>query len=128
MVKELRAAGAIELMKDQRVRVLTRQYVPNVLSENQVRLWGSALRDVGTTLEHNLMRAPKKPPRFERRALYLSIDARTVPAFEAFLAQEGQAFLDRVDDWLAAHQIESEGSKTTGVRLGAGVYEIRDAG
>jgi hypothetical protein len=128
MVKELRAAGAIELTNDQHVRVLARQYIPRELSENQIRLWGSALQDVGTTLEHNLMRARVKPSRFERRALNLSIDVRKVPAFEAFLAQEGQAFLNRVDDWLAAHQLQSEGSGATGVRLGVGVYEIRDAG
>ena len=128
LIKELRAARAVEVTKDQRIRALMRQYIPRELSANQIRLWGSALQDVGTTLEHNLMHAPAKALRFERRALNLSVDDTSVPAFEAFLAEEGQAFLERVDDWLAAHQIDSANPGSSGVRLGVGMYEIRDAG
>jgi hypothetical protein len=125
MIKELRAVGALEELPDGRLRVLKRNYIPRELTDNQIRLWGSVLQDVGTTLQHNLMRKESEPPRFERRALNLSIDPRARREFEAFLAVEGQAFLERVDEWLASHQIEqgSAESKAT-VRLGVGVYEI----
>jgi len=125
MVKELRAVGAVEERPDGRLRVLKRNYIPRELTDNQIRLWGSILQDLGTTLEHNLMRRESEPPRFERRALSLSVDPRVRREFEAFLAVEGQAFLERVDEWLASHQIvqDSAESKAT-VRLGVGVYEI----
>jgi hypothetical protein len=125
MVKELRAAGAIEELPDGRLRALKRNYIPRELTDNQIRLWGSVLQDVGTTLEHNLMRTEADPPRFERRALNLAVDPRARREFEAFLAVEGQAFLERVDEWLAAHQLErTDSAPTEGIRLGVGVYEI----
>jgi hypothetical protein len=125
MIKELRAVGAIEQLPDERVRALKRNYIPRELTDNQIRLWGSILQDVGTTLEHNLMRKQSEPPRFERRALSLSVDPRARREFEAFLAVEGQAFLERVDEWLASHQIDNTGSAPVeGIRVGVGVYEI----
>src|SRR6516162_11508385 len=125
MIKELRAVGAIEELPDGRLRVLKRNYIPRELTDNQIRLWGSVLQDVGTTLEHNLMRTESEPPRFERRALNLSVDPRARREFEAFLAVEGQAFLERVDEWLASHQAEGAGSAPIeGIRVGVGVYEI----
>jgi hypothetical protein len=85
------------------------------------------LQDVGTTLEHNLMRQPTERPRFERRALSLSVDPRNRADFEAFLVAEGQAFLVRVDDWLAAHQVDAASAEPPpGIRLGVGVYQILD--
>jgi hypothetical protein len=125
MIKELRAVGAVEELRDGRLRVLKRNYIPRELTDNQIRLWGSVLQDVGTTLEHNLMRKESQSPRFERRALSLTVEPRARREFEAFLAIEGQAFLERVDEWLASHQSESMSSGSPGaVRLGVGVYEI----
>jgi hypothetical protein len=125
MAKELRAAGAIESAKRTRVRPVTRTYIPRALSENQIRLWGSALRDMGTTLESNVTHASTGESRFERRALNLSVDPRSLPEFRAFLESEGQAFLERVDEWLNKHQVNAE-SEAIGIRLGVGVYHIQD--
>ena len=125
MIKELRAVGAIEELPDGRLRALKRNYIPRELADNQIRLWGSVLEDVGTALEHNLMRKASERPRFERRALSLTVERRALPEFEAFLAAEGQAFLERIDDWLAAHQADNSGEDTPPtLRLGVGVYQI----
>jgi hypothetical protein len=124
MIKELRAVGAVEELPDGRLRVLKRNYIPRELSDNQIRLWGSVLQDVGTTLEHNLMRKASERPRFERRALSLTVERKALPEFEAFLAAEGQAFLERIDDWLAAHQANPSTSERAPLRVGAGIYEI----
>jgi len=126
MIKELRAVGAIEELPDGRVRALKRNYIPRELADNQIRLWGSVLQDAGTTLEHNLMRKPSERPRFERRALSLTVEGSALPEFEAFLAAEGQAFLERVDDWLAAHQADPATSARAPLRLGVGLYQILD--
>jgi Family of unknown function (DUF6502) len=126
MIKELRAVSAIEELPDGRVRALKRNYIPRELADNQIRLWGSVLQDVGTTLEHNLMRKPSERPRFERRALSLTVEGSALPEFEAFLAAEGQAFLERIDDWLAAHQADPSTSARAPLRLGVGLYQILD--
>jgi hypothetical protein len=122
--KELRAAGAIEDLPRDRVRVLKRTYVPRELNENQLRLWSAALHDVGVTLEHNLTRPAESPARFDRRAINLRVDRAAMPAFQKFLEAEGQAFLERVDDWLSENQLPDGDER--GVRVGVGVYQIQD--
>jgi hypothetical protein len=127
LLKELRAAGAIEEVEGQRLRALKRSYIPVEPNENLIRLWGSVLEDLGTTFEHNLNRDEDEPPRFERRAISLRVDPKSLPQFREILEREGQAFLERMDDWIAAHQVESSTAEQgVGVRLGVGVYHIQD--
>lgn len=126
MIKELRAAGAVEKTKRGTMRALQRAFIPRELSDNQVKLWGSALRDLGTTLENNVARTATEQPRFERRALSLNVDRRALPEFRAFLEAEGQAFLERVDAWLTAHRVAKQDASAA-IRLGVGVYHIQDA-
>jgi hypothetical protein len=130
MIKQLLSVGAVEEQADGRVRVLKRAYVPRALSEDHIALWGSVLHDIGATWEHNLMRDPVQRSRFERRAVNLDVDRRSIPEFQDFLEAEGQAFLERIDDWLAAHELaaDDEVSAARRVRLGVGVYHIGDGG
>jgi hypothetical protein len=127
MIKELRAAGAIADVEGQRLRALKRSYVPRELNENLVRLWGSVLQDVGTTLEHNLSREEAEMPRFDRRAISLRVDPKALPEFREMLEREGQSFLERVDEWISAHELPSRrDDESRGMRLGVGVYHIQD--
>jgi hypothetical protein len=127
MIKELRAAGAVERRKDGKLRVLKRTYIPRELSENQIRLWGSVLHDVGTTLEINVSRTAAEQSRFERRALSLDVDRRSLPEFREFLEAEGQSFLERVDAWLEAHRLPPDAPESRAIRLGVGMYHIQEA-
>lgn len=125
MIKELRNAEAIEELPDGRLRPLSRNYVPKGLSAERLRLWASVMSDLATTIEHNLGREPDSPARFERRASSLTVDPRALPEFRALLESEGQQFLERVDDWLSAHELP-DGDPGESVRLGVGVYHIED--
>jgi hypothetical protein len=127
MIKELRAAGAIGDAEGKRLRALKRSYVPRELNEDVVRLWGSVLQDVGTTLENNVYRDEKDQPRFERRAISLRVNPKSLPEFRQVLEREGQAFLERIDDWINAHEVRSSiDEEGIGIRLGVGVYHIQD--
>ncbi len=124
MIKELKSAEAIEELPDGRLRPLTRVYVPHGLPTQRLRLWASVLSDVANTIEHNFARSDEEPPRFERRALSLKIDRRALPEFRMLIESEGQALLERIDDWLSAHEV-SDGDNNA-MRLGVGVYHIED--
>jgi len=124
MVKELKSVKAIQELPDGRLRPLTRVYVPRGLPAERLRLWASVLSDVANTIDHNFVRAADQPARFERRALSLKVDRNALPEFRALLEVEGQAFLERIDDWLSAHEIESDDENA--MRLGVGVYHIED--
>lgn len=123
MIKELKAAAAIEELADGSLRALKRQYVPQQLDGAQIRLFGSIVHDLGTTLEHNLTRPAQVAPRFERRAVSVRVDPRVLPQFRQLLESEGQAFLERIDDWLTSHEVSQD---APALRLGVGVYHIED--
>ena len=125
MIKELKSANAIEEGSDGRLRALKRTYLPSGVSTERLRLWSSVLSDVANTIEHNLSRDEATPARFERRALNLRVDRKALPEFRELVEIEGQAFLERLDDWLAAHQAEGE-ENDNGIRLGIGIYHIED--
>ena len=125
MVKELKSVGAVEELADGRLRPLTRAYVPRGIPAERLRLWASVLSDVANTIEHNFMHDDSAPSRFERRALSLAVDRNALPEFRRLLESEGQALLERIDDWLSEHQ-RTEGDPEEGIRLGVGIYHIED--
>jgi hypothetical protein len=127
LLKELREAGAVRASADGRLEALKRNYIPQPMDANLIRLWGTVLADVATTYLHNLTRRSTKPARFERAAVNDRVLARAVPEFQKFLEHEGQAFLERVDAWLTEHEARA-GTKhdAESVRLGAGLYHIQD--
>ncbi len=127
LLKELRSAGAVRKTADGRLEALSRIYIPHAMDGELIRLWGTVLGDIATTYVNNLTRTPKTPARFERAAVNARVRADALPEFRAFLNQEGQAFLERLDAWLTAHEVrEGEESARGAVRLGAGVYHIQD--
>lgn len=128
LLKELVASGAVKVRADGRLEATERNYIPHAMDGQMIRLWGSVLADVATTHVHNLSRTSREPPRFERAAVNDEVDATAVPEFRRFLEAEGQAFLERVDAWLTAHQVNKSKRATPPrpVRLGAGVYHVQD--
>jgi hypothetical protein len=128
LLKELVSAGSVRVRKDRRLEVIGRNYIPHEMDGQMIRLWGSVLADVATTHVHNLSRTSRTPARFERAAVNAEVDATAVPEFRRFLEAEGQAFLERVDAWLTAHQASQSKRATPppSVRLGAGVYHVQD--
>jgi Family of unknown function (DUF6502) len=128
LLKELRSAGAIRQADDGRVEALQRVYVPQRMDRELIRLWGKVLADVATTYVHNLTRDAGTPARFERAALNDRVLVSALPEFREFLNREGQAFLERVDAWLIAHEgvAGADGKTKATIRVGAGVYHLQD--
>jgi len=127
LLKELIAAGCVKRQPDGRLKVLLRDYIPHNMNAQMVRLWATGLADIATTSSHNLTRGPKDPSRFERAAVNGRIPVAAVKEFRIFLEQEGQAFLEKVDAWLSAHQVAAaEQPEDELTRLGVGAYHIQD--
>jgi len=126
LLKELMNAGAVSRRRDGRVEALMRDYLPHSLDEQLIRLWGSVIADIARTYVHNLTRAARTPARFERAAVNDRIPAAVVPEFLGLLNKEGQAFLERMDQWLTAHQVRPGESDAGSVRLGIGLYQVQD--
>ncbi|HEX7082412.1 MAG TPA: DUF6502 family protein [Gammaproteobacteria bacterium] len=124
MLKELRHVGAVEELPDGRVVARTRYYLPVATDPERVLRSGSVLADLARTVEHNLHPRNGEPARFERRATNTHMPASAVAEFRKFIEAEAQAFLERVDAWLTAHEHSADDGP--GIRLGLGVYWIQD--
>jgi hypothetical protein len=125
LLKELRSAGAVRQLPDKRLEPLQHHYIPHAMDEQLIRLWGTVLSDVATTYVNNLTQPNRAPLRFERAAVNHKVSPAALPEFRKFLEQEGQAFLERLDAWLTAHEAPA-GADEQVIRLGAGVYHIQD--
>jgi hypothetical protein len=140
LLEELRSAGAVRVHPDGQVEALSRTYIPAAMDEELIRLWGTVLADVAATYVHNMTRRKagkgKMAARFERQAVSKRVAVAALPEFQAFLNREGQAFLERVDAWLSAHEVPDSQSpdrldgkpesSAEAMRLGVGMYHIQD--
>jgi hypothetical protein len=125
LLKELRSVGAIRLNPAGEWVAAARTYIPLQMDPDKILRAGDVLNDIGTTIVYDLNPPRGEPLRFERRAENDSIDPQAVPAFRALLEQEGQAFLEKIDDWLTRHAV-AQGTHTgrKPIRLGIGMYHI----
>jgi hypothetical protein len=127
LTKELVRSGSIERTADGDYRALRRFYMPRAMDGQAVERAGAVIADLADTVEHNLSRDAAEPSRFEGRAQNRNIDPRHLPAFRAFMEREGQAFLERCDEWLSAHEARpGETAAAATLRLGAGVFSIQE--
>jgi hypothetical protein len=127
MLKELVQLGLVAAQPDGHYRALAREYVRSALDPDIVRQMGVALHDHAATLAHNVDAERKKPARFEGMASNPNVASRYARAFQEFIEQRGTAFLEEVDAWLSAHELNEERtSHTSAMRMGAGLYLIHD--
>jgi hypothetical protein len=126
--KELQQLGLVEPATGG-FRPTARDYIRSAADPDLVRYAGGALHDHAATIAHNLNGERAEPARFERMATNNALPQRHVQAFRAFLEAEGQAFLEKVDEWLAfrsaaAAQDKSQTKRERTVRTGVGVFLI----
>jgi len=127
MLRELQRVGAVMELEDGSLRVLKRFYMPLTIDPEAILRGGSVLRDLGNTIDYNLMRDADASTRFEGRATNVNVRAADLAKFRAFLEEEGQSFLERADEWLSRHEPPAETQrKYRTTRLGIGIYQIQD--
>ncbi len=127
LTKELLKLELIAEIEPGLYEVRAREYIRSALDPDMLRQVGVALHDHGMTLAHNVDSERTEPPRFEGMASNPRVARIHLEDFQRYLDTRGQAFLEEIDAWLAAHEVdETESSKSENVRLGAGVYLIHD--
>lgn len=127
-VKELVELGLVEKV-DGGFRVLARDYLRSAADPDIVRQLGVALHDHAATLVHNVNTERNEPARFEGMATTTRLAPRYARAFAEYAAERGQAFLEEIDAWLVRHEVkdQDESQEPGGVRMGLGVYLIKDS-
>lgn len=131
LLKEFKRCEVVVADDAGNLKPVKRYYIPSQSDPGALLRAGSVINDLGSTLYHNLYKAEpqkNKPLHFERRATNIQMSAEDAHAFRLFVEQEGQAFLEKVDAWLTAHEqapIPQDSKSTLNLRLGVGTYLIQ---
>ena len=121
VLDELVRVGAVEQRPDSRLQLVTHAYVPQKSDVDKLGILGCDVADLIDTIDHNLQHGATDP-RFQRKVMYVSIPVSKLPAFRKLSAQQGQALLERLDRWLAAHDTD----ETPQARVGLGIYYFEE--
>jgi len=127
VLDELLRVGAVERLDDDRIRLLSRAYIPRTSDLDKLDILGADVADLITTIDHNLQRGAEDP-RFQRKVMYDNVPAESIPTFRALSAAQGQALLEKMDEWLSQHDRDVNASvKGAGrVRAGIGIYYFEE--
>ena len=127
VLDELVRVGAVRRHDDGRLELVTRAYVPQNSPVDKLGILGSDVAALIETIDHNLQHGADDP-RFQRKVMYDAIPLTDLPAFRKLSAQQAQALLEKLDQWLAAHDVEESPASagTPRARVGLGIYYFED--
>src|SRR6185437_15272804 len=127
VLDELLRVGAVKQLKDGRICLISRGYIPQKSSVEKLQVLGADTADLISTLDHNIYLKPTKP-RFQRKVMYDNVPREAAKEFRTVVAAEGQEFLEKLDRWLAHHDRDvNPAAKGTGrVRVGLGVFQFEE--
>jgi hypothetical protein len=93
-----------------------------------IELFTTLTVDFLRTHEYNFLKNPTMGHGlFQRVAHKLDSSPRLAPLFNRYVREQGQLFLESVDEWLIRHQPATRrGQRRRKVRLGVGVYVINE--
>jgi|GEM_PF-1101565 hypothetical protein len=124
--KERANQAAMDLIEFCMVTESSGQYTPAnrsaVIKNNSPLILAHATSAVSRlikTVTHNV--SGKRPSRYERQLAEVEISTQELPQFLRFVEQQGEYFIDAIDDWLAARESNKAPVKKA-VRVGVGAF------
>ncbi|TKB60427.1 MAG: hypothetical protein E8D48_13575 [Nitrospira sp.] len=127
LLDELLRVGAVKQLKDGRICLLSRGYIPQKGSAEKLQVLGTDTADLISTIDHNVHLKPSKP-RFQRKVMYDNVSLETAKEFRTLASAEGQELLEKFDRWLSHRDRDmNPASKGSGrVRVGLGIYHFEE--
>lgn len=127
VLDELLRVGAVKRLRDGRIGLLARGFIPQKGPTHKLTILGSDTADLIETIDHNLYKSPTRP-RFQRKVMYDNVPAEAAKEFRVLAAAHGQELLETLDRWLS-HRDRDVNPATKGagrVRLGMGIYHFEE--
>jgi hypothetical protein len=109
LLDELMRAGAVERTHDGRVRLLARGYVPRTDDAEKLGILGADVAELIATVDHNIT-SPPEQAFFQRKVAYDNLVAACLPELRDRAARRGQTLLEALDEFMAAHDRDSNPS------------------
>jgi len=123
ILDELLRVKAVERLKDGRIRLLERAYIPNTGETDKLSILGTDVALLIATIDHNLTCKPEEAF-FQRKVAYDNLPVEALAELQKLTEKQAQIFLESLDNWLAKQdrdlnpKVVGTGRKNAGV----GVY------
>lgn len=127
VLDELDAAGSVERLDEDRVRLIHRAYLPKADESMKLHILGVDTALLIDTIDHNL-NMKHQPPRFQRKVLYDNLPTEALPEFRRLSSKAGQALLEKLDKWLSGHDrdVNPKAAGTGRNTVGVGIYYFEE--
>ena len=102
MLDELLRINVVRQIDNDRIRVVTRTYLPSIDAPESIDLLGSAVRDVVETMDFNRTESDPEKRLFERTVTADDgVRLKDLPRMRAYVRERAQFLLEEIDDWLS---------------------------
>ncbi|MGH0031045.1 MAG: DUF6502 family protein [Myxococcota bacterium] len=102
MLDELLRVEAVVRQKDERLRLVTRAYVPRTGEEEKLGILGTDVVELIASIDHNLTHPPEEAF-FQRKVYYDNLVGDCLPELRERSADGGQALLEELDRFMSRH-------------------------
>ncbi len=122
ILDELLRVNAVSRLKDGRIRLLQRAYIPQTSETDKLNILGTDVAFLIATIDHNLICEPEEAY-FQRKVAYGNLPVEALPELKRLTKEHGQALLEQLNDWLvqqdrdANPEIKGTGRKQAGVGI-----------
>lgn len=127
MLDELIRVGAVRRIRDGRIALAVRGYIPKKGMDQRLSILGQDASDLIATIEHNIYGDPSRP-RVQRKVMYDNVPVDAAEAFQSIAQARAQEMLEGLDRWLS-HRDRDVNPTAKGkgrVRVGLGVYHFEE--
>jgi len=123
VLDELVRVGAVESLRDGRLRLVERAYVPQTDESEKLAILGTDVGDLISTIDHNL--DPERGAAFfQRKVAYDNLPANFLPALRGMIETDAQSLLELINDRRAHHDLDvyPDDNEIGGHRAMVGIY------
>ncbi len=102
VLDELLRVGAVDRLKDGRLRLVGRAYIPQADEAGKLEILGTDVADLVASIEHNLDPEVGRPF-FQRKVAYDNLPGDYLSRLRALLERKGQRLLEELNEDMARH-------------------------
>jgi hypothetical protein len=136
VLDELLRVGAVERLKNGRLRPLERAYIPQSDEAEKLAILGADVGDLISSIDHNLD-AESDAAFYQRKVAYDNLPASYLPRLRTLVRRDAQRLLERFDAEMSKHDLDvvadstagtasTDDAKEGGRRAMVGIYYFED--
>lgn len=124
---ELLRVGAIEQSDQGKIKLVKNAYIPKQNLDEKIRILGTDVSDLITTIDHNIFTHPENPY-FQRKVAYNAINENSLPFLRKKINLTAQSCLEELDHLLANSDSDSnpEITEKGTHRVGVGIFYFEE--